>query len=139
MLNTAMRFMSECDRVGLKYRDSRDLDGGESLVVCSVNSKSNARYDAIFVFDKDGHAVSLRIFGLAVFPDEKWAQMMDAANELNGTYRWLKFFTKDDKINVQCDAIINEDTSGPICVELLLRTMKIVDEAFPKLMHILWA
>ena len=42
MLNTAMRFMSECDRVGLKYRDCRDLDNGESVVVCGVNGKNNA-------------------------------------------------------------------------------------------------
>ena len=138
MLNTAMRFMSACDSAGLKYRESRDLDDGGSLVVCGVNGKNNARYDVLFVFDKDGHSVSLRVFGLLTFPEEKWAAMLDAANELNGTYRWLKFFTKEDRVNVQCDAVISDDTSGKVCVELLVRTMRIVDEAYPRFMRVLW-
>jgi len=138
MLNTAMRFMSECDRVGLKYRESRDLDDGGSLVVCGVNGKNNARYDVVYIFDKDGASVSMRVFGLLAYPDEKWAPMLDVVNELNGAYRWLKFFAKDDKINAQCDAVINDETSGKICVELLLRTMKIVDDVYPRCMHVLW-
>ena len=139
MQNTAMRFMSECDRSGLKYRDVRDLDDGGSLVVCGVSGKNNARYDVLFIFDKDGRSVSLRIFGLVSFPEEKTAPMMEAINELNGKYRWLKFYSTGEKVNVQCDAIINEDTSGKIGVELLLRTMSIVDEAYPAFMRVLWA
>ena len=139
MQNTAMRFMSECDRAGLKYRDARDLDDGGSLVVCGVSGKNNARYDVLFIFDKEGHSASLRVFGLVSFPEEKTAPMMEAVNELNGKYRWLKFFTNEEKVNVQCDAIISDDTSGRICVELLLRTMKIIDEAYPAFMRVLWA
>ncbi len=138
MLNTAMRFMSECDSAGLKYRESRDLDDGGSLVICGVSGKNNARYDVLFIFDKDGHSVSLRVFGLVTFPEEKWAGMLDAVNGVNGTYRWLKFFTKEDRVNVQCDAIVSDETSGKVCVELLVRTMRIVDEAYPRFMHVLW-
>ncbi len=138
MLNTAMRFMSECDSAGLKYRDSRDLDDGNSLVVCGVSGKNNARYDVLFIFDKDGHSVSLRVFGLVTSPEEKWAAMLDAVNSVNATYRWLKFFMKDDRVNVQCDAIISDETSGKVCVELLVRTMRIVDEAYPRFMRVLW-
>ena len=139
MLNTAMRFMSECDRVGLKYRDCRDLDNGESVVVCGVNGKNNARYDVIYIFDKDGHAVSLRVFGLVQFPDEKYGAILDVANSINAGYRWLKFYAGDGKINVQCDAIISDETSGAICVELFVRTMRIIDDVYPKFMHLLWA
>ncbi len=138
MLNTAMRFMSECDSAGLKYRDSRDLDDGNSLVVCGVSGKNNARYDVLFIFDKDGHSVSLRVFGLVTSSEEKWAAMLDAVNSVNATYRWLKFFMKDDRVNVQCDAIISDETSGKVCVELLVRTMRIVDEAYPSFMRVLW-
>ena len=47
--------------------------------------------------------------------------------------------TKDGKVNAQADAIISESTADRICVELLLRTMKIVDEIYPKYMHALWS
>lgn len=138
MQNTALRFMSECDRVGLKYRDSRDLEGGQSVVVCGVNGKNNARYDILFIFDQDGRAVSLRVFGLVNFPEEKTEAVMDLANDLNAHYRWLKFFVDESKVNAQCDAIINDETSGRICVELMLRTMRIVDDIYPRFMHVLW-
>ena len=36
------------------------------------------------------------------------------------------------------DAIISEETSGRICVELLLRTMRIIDDVYPRFMHVLW-
>ncbi len=139
MLNTALRFMSECDRVGLKYRESRDLDDGSSLVACGVSGKNNARYDVLFIFDKDQHTVSERVVGLVSYDAEKEQAMRDVVNELNGIYRWFKFYTKDGgKVNVQADAIISEETSDRICVELLLRTMKVIDDAYPKFMHVLW-
>ena len=140
MLNTAMRFMSECDRMGIKYKDSLDLDGGSSLVVCGVQDKNNARYDVLFIFAQDQHTVSMQIVGLLQFDEEREADMMAIANELNATYRWFKFFTKEkNKINVQADAIISEETSAQICVELFLRAMRVIDEAYPKFMHALWS
>ena len=139
MLNTALRFMSECDRVGLKYRDSRDLEDGSSLVVCGVDGKNNARYNVLFLFDKDQHAVSVRIPGLLQFEAEKEDEMRRLANEQNGVYRWLKFFTKEGRVCVQADAIVSEETADRICVELLLRTMKIIDDVYPKYMHALWS
>lgn len=139
MLNTALRFMSECDRVGLKYRDSRDLEDGNSLVVCGVDGKNNARYNVFFLFDKDQRAVSVRVPGLLQFEAEKEDEMRILSNDLNGTYRWLKFFTRDGKVNVQVDAIVAEETADRICVELLLRTMKIIDDIYPRFMHALWS
>ena len=139
MLNTALRFMSECDSAGLKYRDSRDLDDGNSLVVCGINGKNNARYDVVFIFDKDEHSVQLRIFGLVNFPGEKADAMLKVANDVNLRYRWLKFCTFDNKVNVHGDAIISDTTSGKICVELLVRTASIVDGAYPDFMRALWS
>ena len=140
MLNTAMRFMSECDSAGLKYRESRDLDDGGSLVVCGVNGKNNARYDVLFIFAPDQHTVSMQILGLLQYDEERNEEMRAIADELNATYRWFKFFTKENKkMNVQADAIISEETSDRICVELLLRAMRVIDEAYPKFMHALWS
>ena len=139
MLNTAMRFMSECDRVGLKYRDSRDLEDGSSMVVCGVSGKNNARYDVLFIFDKDQHTVSERVVGLVSFEEERDTAVRELVNELNGTYRWFKFYVKQPgRVSVQADAIISEDTADRICVELLIRTMKVIDEVYPKFMHVLW-
>ena len=139
MLNTALRFMSECDRAGLKYRESRDMDDGNSVVVCAVNGKNNARYDVVLIFSQDERNVSLRVFNTLNFPEEKALDIMKLCNELNGRYRWVKLFTRQDHLELQIDAVISEETSGPVCVELLVRTMKIVDEIYPQFMKALWS
>ena len=36
-------------------------------------------------------------------------------------------------------AIVNETTSGPICMELMLRAVKIIDDTYPTFMHEVWA
>ncbi len=139
MLNTALRFMSECDRVGLRYRESRDLEDGGSLVICGVEGKNNARYNVLFLFDPNQRAVSLRVPALLQFGPEKAAEMTGVCNENNGAYRWLKFFTKDNRVWAQADAIITEDNADRVCMELMLRTMKIIDEVYPKYMRALWS
>ncbi len=138
MLNTALRFMSECDRAGIKYRDSRDLDNGGSLVVCGVNGQNNARYDVLFLFDPDGKGVSPRVPGILTFPEEKRPQFLELVNELNGKYRWVKFSLREGRVNVQADASITDDTSGRVCVELFLRIIKIIDDVYPEFMRTLW-
>ena len=108
MLNTALRFMSECDRAGLKYRESRDMDDGNSVVVCAVNGKNNARYDVVLIFSQDERNVSLRVFNILNFPEEKALDIMKLCNELNGRYRWVKLFTRQDHLELQVDAVISE-------------------------------
>ena len=39
----------------------------------------------------------------------------------------------------QIDAIINADTAGPVCLELMSRTSQIIDATYSKFMHEIWA
>ena len=141
MLKTAQQFLDALQRANLKWKDSRDMDDGNSLVVCGVSGKNNARYDVLFIFDANGESAAVRVFKLITScPEDKTLKMLDAINDLNNKYRWVKFcLDKDQDVSVQMDAYVNGDTDGMICVKLLLRIMKIIDESYPTFMHILWA
>ena len=139
MLEIAERFTAEMTRVGLKYREPRDLPNGGTAIACGINGRCNV-YDVVFFFDADGHSMSVRVFNLVKVPVDKQLPVIEVLNSLNTEYRWVKFYINAEyDVNVQLDAIVNSETSGPVAVELLLRTMKIIDEVYPRIMKAVWS
>ena len=139
MIGTVIGFEEEMKRVGFRYRQPEELSDGKVVVTCGIEGVC-ARYDVYFFFDPDEHAVSIRIFNLLKAPIDRMPQVMDLINTLNGEYRWIKFFKDADcKVNVQADAIISPETSGKIAFEILARSMKIIDEIYPRFMKAIWA
>jgi hypothetical protein len=66
--------------------------------------------------------------------------MYQLCSELNQEYKWAKFYVdeSDNTLTVQDDAIIQLDTCGAECYELLARLVLIVDEVYPKMMKTIW-
>lgn len=139
MLETVASFMAKMDAVGWKYRDVKDLPEGRMHVGCSFNTKSTTVYISLF-FDKEGHTVSMRVPRLFPVPVDKRLQLLEDINTCNKDYRWIKYFIdSSNDMNLQVDAVINAENSGEIVVELLARTMKIIDETYPVFMRTIWA
>ena len=139
MLNTAIAFMAECDRAQIKYRDTQEVDNGASVVLCGFTGKHNNRYDAAVIFDANEKSAGVRVFKLANVSEEKRGQVLATLNHINSTYRWIKLTLHDNgDVNVEADALISQETVGRVMVELMLRAVKIVDEAYPELMRAVW-
>jgi len=140
MLATAQAFIDEMERANMKPKHTRDLDDGKSLVVCGVNGKNNAHYDVFFFFDKDGTSLSMRVFKLVTFPEDRTDKVYDTLNELNRKFRWVKFFCDHEcNVNVQEDAPLAPADAGKYCMRMLVRAAQIIDSAYPDLMRALWA
>ena len=57
-------------------------------------------------------------------------------NELNLNFRWCTFvINTDNELIVKMDAILDMDTCGEECKELIYRTVGICDEAYPTIMN----
>lgn len=139
MLRTARAFMRACDEKGLKYKNQRDLDSGKSLVVCGVNGSAGNTYDIMFVFDQDEKSVAVRVYALTNCDKDSFARMLITVNQLNNKFRWFKFEIDDDKdVNMEADAVIDLDTAGEVCTELLYHCMGIAKDAYPILMKAKW-
>ncbi len=138
MLKTVESFEQQMQKAGLKYYDLRELDEGKMACKCGV-SGLNTRYDVTYVFDADEKHIGVRVFQLLKVPIDRQSQVLDLMNTLNSQFRWVKFaMDKESDVSIQADAIVNENTGGAISVELLIRIMKIVDEAYPQFMRIIW-
>ncbi len=129
-------FTSYLEEKGIKYTTD-----DETKVRVSFNVDNAPSIAVNVFFDKEGAGkVRFVVWSIGKFPDAKLAAGMAACNALNAKYRWVKFYIDSD--NEGCadmDAIVDEETVGPECYELLLRMVNIVDEAYPEIMRALYA
>lgn len=140
MLNTALRFMSECERAEIKYKETRETEDGASIVVCGFNGKHNARYDVMIIFDKSEKSAGLRVFQLAAVDEEKRDEMLRVINRINSAYRWIKLTMNDEgQVAAEADAVITQETVGPVCIEVMLRLVNILNDVYPDIMRAMWA
>lgn len=94
-----------------------------------------------FHFDETDTHVHLEGYDFIKVPEDKFDNMYKVLNECNDTYTHIKFVldTKRKEINARDDDVIQLDTCGPECLELMIRMVKVVEDAYPTLMKALWA
>lgn len=130
------RFTNYLDMKGVKYT----VDNEYKLHV-SFSADNTSSIVVNVIFDKEGNGiVRFVVWSIGKFPESKIGAGMVACNELNKKYRWVKFYIDaDDEGCAEMDAIVDEETAGQECHELLYRVVNIVDEAYPDIMRALYA
>lgn len=131
----------EFDNVGVKYQvtehgDSESVDagfqveGGSSVLVHFISTDN----------DND---VAIRIFNfLHDIPANKLDGVLKTINQANHKYRFINIVLDDtNDINVSYDlpTRVPDDSVGPICCEIFIRWMKILDGVYPDIMRTLWS
>lgn len=100
-------------------------------------------FDAIkiyMIFDKEGDnfVVSFKTPNLCKFPAEKTELMYEVCSQMNRQYRWVKFYVDENTITCQDDAMIQLETAGNECLNLVERMLLICDRVYPELMKAVW-
>ena len=73
-------------------------------------------------------------------PEDKYADVLILCNELNSTYKWVKFYIdKENNFCLDNDAILSEATAAEEAFELLVRLINISDEVKAPLMKAIYA
>ncbi|MBR1455628.1 MAG: hypothetical protein IJ594_00535 [Oscillospiraceae bacterium] len=87
-----------------------------------------------FYFDDGLTDVSLRVWDVIEFEESDLAKVLITANDLNASYKWVKFvvYTEDCTVSAEMDATFGEDDAGEICLRDLYRIIDIVDLAYPE-------
>ena len=129
-------FIRTLDREGLKYTDV-----GEFHVKLAYTADNTNNIEISVIFDEDGNGlVALRCWSFGKCPNGKRAALLEACNQLNTEYRWVKFYIDNDQdVSAALDAVIDIDTVGDECVQLVRRMVNIYDDAYPILMRACWA
>ena len=85
------------------------------------------------------HTHGINQIDLAVIIN-KLAAALVLCNEMNNTWRWVKFYIdRDGDIRVQDDAVIDLSSVGDECDELVSRMVDIIDKAYPDFMRLKWS
>lgn len=117
-----------------KFQTATDGDG-DTVVSIAFQGKLST----IFFSGDTGNYLSI----YTVFEhisDDKLADVIFTCNELNAQYKWVTFYVdKDNDLILHDDAILSIDNAAVESFELLLRTVKIAEDAKPKIMKAIYA
>jgi hypothetical protein len=72
-------------------------------------------------------------------PESKKASIYRLINEINQKYRWVKFYMNSEgNVMIDADCILDMETCGQECLEIMQRTADIANDAYPILMREIW-
>ena len=91
-------------------------------------------------FEDDDTHVHLEGIDFITVPRDRYDRLYKVLNDVNDQYRLVKFVldTKEGRICARDDAVIDLDSCGAECFELMIRMVKIVEDAYPTFMKALW-
>ena len=101
----------------------------------------NCTFRLRFISLDDDNDVKAMTEDFAKIPEARRDAGCRLMNRLNREYKFFKF-TMDDKgaVCVQYDfpVTVSEEEVGAIALEVALRCAKVVDDAYPKIMQVIW-
>lgn len=99
-----------------------------SHVIAGV-SGNECQYRVLYISRDDDSDVSVRVFNLIQFPEEKLPQMLIKTNEMNNKYRFVKFVLdkSDNTIGIEFDFPLSQGNVGEMAKEILFRLMRMID------------
>lgn len=127
------------------YFDTKDYKyevfGEEGdIILLNMLMENRDPIKVALIFSKDGSSVSIRNTDLARVPDGKEIQAIRVCNELNLSFRWIKFAYDDERKMIQAsdDAVIYTETCGEEVYRCCGHLMDIANEAYPLIMKALY-
>lgn len=128
-------FVAHLQKESVKY-----VDRDEDAVDISFNGKNASSIRVTVRFSKDNEGY-VHFFNMTIgsFKDKE-AEAMKQCNAMNMKYRWVKFYVDNDSdVIVDADAIVDLGSVGKECLEIVIRTVKIIDDVYPEFMRLRWA
>lgn len=128
-------FISDLEKEEIKYKD---VD--ERCVRISYTADNTDDITINVIFDEDDEGlVAFKCWSFGKVPAKKRDKVLESCNDLNAEYRWVKFFIDgDDDVTADSDAIVDLDTVGSECIQMVRRMVNIIDEAYPRVMKAFW-
>ena len=137
MANYKAQFMRYMGLQGIRYSELTETTVSVGFTTDNVPSVT-----VLVSFDSDGNGYAeFGSYGIGtVKADEKYANALVLCNDLNKQYRWVKFYIDDDRsIVAKADAILDYDSAGSECLEIVNRMVGIIDSSYSQFMKLMWS
>lgn len=135
----AQSFLDLLEEKNMQPKAVRE-ENGKTAVIASVHSKVT-KYDIVFLFDPE-HMVQIMVPEILSCPQNKFLELLNVCNRQNAKFRWFKYYLTEARdsfsLRIQSDLYIDPDNSGRICMDIMLRMIRVIDEAYPEFMKTIW-
>ena len=121
-------FMDHMDKLGVRYTV---MDDEDNIVYLSFGGDTETFVIVDFDESNDGDANSV-CFVSQGFAQVKQANVPAALvklNEVNGRYRWVKFFMRENQLTAIFDAKVYPGSVGDECTEMAVRMSNNIERA----------
>lgn len=102
---------------------------------------NNLTFKLRFISSSDKDSVKCLTDNIAHVPENKRPDALELLNALNSEYKFLKFtMDKSGNICAQYDLplCITDNLLEESAFEIVIRTNSIIDDAYPKIMKVIW-
>lgn len=130
-------------KVVLAYFESKETRAAEvreDIIRVGWNFEGGS-IEIYFQFDESDSHVHLEGVNFIKVPENKYDAMYKVLNDVNDQYKHVKFVldTENGQLNARDDAVIQLDTCGEECFELMIRMVQVVEDAYPTFMKAMWS
>lgn len=115
-------------------------NGNHSNVWLQFGLEGGASYKIKFISTDEDYDVAVRVFSLISVNEGQRAKIIEALNDLNCKYRYVKFCCDSDgDVNVEYDFTQNGSNPAASAREIVLRVYQIIKDCYPVLMRAMWS
>lgn len=128
-------FVAVLNENDLAYTFNGKTNTGEEHIQME-NEDEHFAYTINLFFHEDNDRASVYIWNIIEFADADFANVLRAVNELNYSYKYVRFYVDETDNTVTCamNMILHDNTdAGDIVLEGLLRIASILKVAYPSL------
>jgi len=127
----------------IEYFDSKDLTIKlvEEDLIKSSWGFDGGDMDIFVQFIDDDERAHVEGINFIKVPMEKRDRIIPIINQVNSEYCFVKFVlnTNSGQICARLDTILGTEKRGEVCYELVMRTLNVVEDAYPQFMKAIWS
>ena len=129
-------FLAVLEENDLAYEFAGMYANTDEELILIDNEDENFAYTFQIYLNEDNDRATVFIFNIINFADENFGNVLRTVNNLNYSYKYIRFYVDESDNTVTCAMNIilhDNDSAGDIVLEGLLRAASILKNAYPQM------
>lgn len=138
MYPNSVELMREMSAAGIEHRSDTPLEDDNMIDTIRVGWAGHHLPATTILFRVNDRGAHLEVERLGEAAPDKRLQALELLNDLNGTYRWVKFsMDEDDVLTCASDVFLVPEVAGLFGIAAMGRMFDTLDEVYPRLTEVM--
>lgn len=138
MYPNSVELMREMSAAGIEHRSDTPLEDDNMIDTIRVGWAGHHLPATTILFRVNDRGAHLEVERLGEVAPDKRLQALELLNDLNGTYRWVKFsMAEDDVLACASDVFLVPEVAGLFGIAAMGRMFDTLDEVYPRLAEVM--